>query len=77
MAKKKESEALKGTVTVSLNKELIGQLKASAYWLRTTISEIAEKGIEKEVKRLQRTENKGKPFDEKDVKNKTGRPQKR
>lgn len=75
MARDSDSEATKGNITVSLDKELVEQIKASAYWLRMTVSEIAEAGIRKEVKRLQRAENKGKPFDVKNIKLKTGRPQ--
>ena len=63
-------------MTVSISQEVLEQARVCSYWCRTTLSELVESALKKEVSRLRKKENDGEPFSLEDVKLKSGRPMK-
>lgn len=61
-------------LTVLLDAETIEHIRNAAWQLRRTISELAGPALERELARLQREHNHGKPFPRRAGPVKTGRP---
>ena len=63
----------KGKVTVLVSNELLERLRNAAWWQRKTLATLAEDGLRLVVERLERQH--GGPFEPREEKLKTGRPQ--